>query len=138
MTERLVGRDLRPTRSDTPESQRPAVVIGLKADCVFRERSGSFGSGERRGGDNNGVGDVGEVGGIVIGGGMATIVGSGVGSTGGASQEERSETGSASSLMRRISTLRLTWRSSSLSGTVWFSNAKPYRFLLLPRRSFRD
>jgi hypothetical protein len=104
----------------------------------LRERSGSFGSGERRGGDSNGVGDVGEVGGIVIGGGVATMVGSGVGSAAGSSEDERSEMGSASSLMRRISPLRLTCRSSSLSGSAWFWNAKPYRFLILPLMLWRS
>ena len=126
----LVGRDLRPGRSVTPESQSPAVVMGLYADWVLRERSGS-----ERGGESNGVGRVGESleGRVMIGDGIVITVGRVLGSSVGVSEEDRSRVeGRASSFMRSNSTLRFVCLSSSLSGSAWSSKASPYRLLMLP------
>lgn len=113
----LVGRDLRPGCSDTPESHSPAVATGLYADCVFRERSESAIGRDKSGGDMRGAGQA-VAAGTTMGAGMTTTAGRVVGSIDGTSEEERSETESVSSLMRMSSTLRLAWRFSSLSNGV--------------------
>lgn len=114
----LVGRDLNPGRSVTPESHRPAVVIGLYADCVFRARSGSGRGGERRDGDSIG-GVIFDAGGMAIGEGTVAPVERRVVSLVGDSEEVRSiVVGRASSLMRSNSTLRFVCLSSSLSGSA--------------------
>lgn len=110
-----------PGPSTTPESHRPAVVMGLNADCVLRERSDSGKTGE-----GSSVGDArpSVEGRMTVGVGMARTGGLGAPSSAGVSAGVCSfegisiGVGSANCLRRRISSLRLFSLSSSVSDRV--------------------
>jgi hypothetical protein len=109
----LVGRDLSPLPSTTPESHNPAVVTGLYADCDLPVLAL--------------LGDAGE-------GGLNSLTGSTIWTAVGVAVGVLGVSGRASSLIRNNSILRFDCRSSSVSATGWSSSARPNRLRVLPVR----